>query len=158
MPEVLKPVGPERTEFGWLRALDKRYPLLLYWGPPVVWAALIFILSSQPGEAFPEVTFVPNADKAVHVLEYALLAGLVTRAFFNFAWRTHTVSASIVSLVTCFVFGVLNEFHQLSVPDRSFEWGDLGADAVGIGLGILIYVLIQLKNARRKSASREEAL
>ena len=156
MPEELKPVGPERTELGWLCALDKRYPLLLYWGPPVVWAALIFFLSSQPGEAFPEVTFLPNADKAVHVLEYALLAGLVTRALFNYAWRTHTVSASIVSLVTCFVFGVLNEFHQLSVPDRSFEWGDLGADAVGIGLGFLIYVLIQLKSARRKSASREE--
>ena len=137
MPEELKPVGPERTELGWLRALGKRYPLLLYWGPPVVWA-LIFFLSSQPGEAFPDVTFLPNADKAVHVLEYALLAGLVTRALCNYAWRTHTVSASIESLVTCFVFGVLNEFHQLSVPDRSFEWGDLGANAVGIGLGIIV--------------------
>ena len=157
MPDGLKPVGPERTEFGWLCALDKRYPLLLYWGPPVVWAALIFFLSSQSGEAFPDVTFVPNADKAAHVLEYALLAGLVARALFNYAWRTHTVSASIVSLVTCFVFGVLNEFHQLSVPDRSFEWGDLGADAVGIGLGILVYVLIQLKSAKCKTASQEEA-
>ena len=121
-----------------------------------MWAALIFYLSSQSGEAFPDITFLPNADKAVHVLEYALLAGLVARALCNYAWRTHTVSASIVSLVTCFMFGVLNELHQLSVAYRSFEWGDLGADAVGIGLGILIYVLIQLKSAKRKSASREE--
>jgi VanZ family protein len=121
-----------------------------------VWAALIFFLSSQPGEAFPEITFVPNADKAVHVLEYAVLALLLARALFQYMGRTHRAPASIVCLIVCFAFAVLDEFHQVSVPNRSFEWGDLGADTVGIGVGVLVYVLIQLRIAKRKTPSPEE--
>lgn len=157
MSEDLKPGRPERTECDWLRALDERLPLLLYWAPPVVWAALIFFLSSQSGESFPEVTIVPHADKFVHVLEYGILSGLLTRALFRYAGSTHRVSASVLSVLFCFIFGALDEIHQLSVPDRSFELADLGSDAVGIGLGLLVYVLIYLKWTRRKLPSREEA-
>ena len=53
-------------------------------------------------------------------------------------------------------FAVLDEFHQVSVPNRSFEWGDLGANAVGVGVGLLVYVFIQLKIAKRKTASPEQ--
>ena len=156
MPKEMKSEGPEHTRVECPCALDKCYPFLLYWAPPVVWAGLIFLLSSQPGEAFPEITFVPNADKAVHVLEYAVLALLFARALFQYMWRTHRAPASIVCLIACLAFAVLDEFHQVSVPNRSFEWGDLGANAVGVGVGLLVYVFIQLKIAKRKTASPEQ--
>lgn len=155
MPEELKPTNSERTEVAWLRTLHTRYPLLLYWGPPVVWAVLIFCLSSQPGEAFPEVTFLPHADKAVHVVEYAVLAGLVARALLRYTWRSRNVPVLVVAFTACFVFGVLDELHQLSVPDRSYEWADLSADAVGSALGLIVFALIQLHAQKRNTASQQ---
>jgi VanZ family protein len=157
LPEEIKPSNSERTDPGWLRTLHTRYPLLLYWGPPMVWAVLIFCLSSQPGEAFPEVTFLPHADKAVHIVEYAVLAALAGRALLHYTSGPYKIPAFTVAFIACVLFGLLDELHQISVPDRSFEWADLGADAIGSALGLIIFALARLGAAKRNSASQKEA-
>ena len=52
------------------------------WIPAVLWSAVIFVLSSIPGSAFPRLPSWWNADKFVHTGIYAVLgrALLVRRA------------------------------------------------------------------------------
>jgi VanZ family protein len=41
-------------------------------------------------------------------------------------------------LLALLAFGAAIELLQLQLPNRSGEWTDLGADAIGIGLGALL--------------------
>ena len=43
------------------------------WIPAVLWSAVIFVLSSIPGSAFPRLPGWWNADKFVHTGIYAVL-------------------------------------------------------------------------------------
>ena len=40
-------------------------------------------------------------------------------------------------------YGGLIEILQMFIPSRSAEWGDVVADAVGIGIGCLLAVALQ---------------
>ena len=46
------------------------------WTPAVLWSAVIFVLSSIPGNAFPRLPGWWNADKFVHTGIYAVLGAL----------------------------------------------------------------------------------
>jgi VanZ family protein len=71
-------------------------------------------------------------DKLNHVLAFAAL-GLCA----VFGWRSSRV-ARLAVLLALLAFGGAIELLQLHVPNRSGEWGDLAADAIGIGLGALL--------------------
>lgn len=74
--------------------------------------------------------WLEHLDKWAHVLAFVFLAvwftGLYSRRAY---WR---VAAGLVG------FGVLIEVCQRSVGYRSAEWLDLGADVVGIAIGLAI--------------------
>ncbi|MBH0197595.1 MAG: hypothetical protein HP494_18860, partial [Nitrospira sp.] len=54
--------------------------LLRYWVPVCAYAGLIFYLSSQPHPEDDLPLFVLSfSDKALHVIEYAVLGGLCYR-------------------------------------------------------------------------------
>jgi VanZ family protein len=103
----------------WLRA----------WGPALVWAAVIFALSSIPGTRLPSMP-VPNADKLVHAAVYVVLGVLCLRG----VRRTSSlVGARAVLIAACIaaIYGVTDELHQLFTPNRSCDWHDAAADATG---------------------------
>jgi hypothetical protein len=100
----------------------------LLWGPPVVWMAAIFGVSSMsdisglPGQVSPP---------AAHFGEYAVLALLLVRAFAGgrlagVTWRT-LAAAVVVSTA----YGVSDEWHQSFVPGRAAELTDVVMDAAG---------------------------
>ncbi len=71
----------------------------------------------------------------VHVAAYAVLGALVARALStgmlrNVTWRVVCLAIAISSL-----YGVTDEYHQLFVPGRTFEWWDIVADTIGSVLG-----------------------
>lgn len=72
-----------------------------------------------------------------HALEYAVISLILYRAFISSSWENATALAITLSLG----FAFLDEVHQILVPGRAFEWGDLLADAFGAtvvqGLGPL---------------------
>ena len=49
------------------------------WLPVVLWAGVIFTLSSIPGTRLPTID-LPQSDKIAHALLYGVLGGLLCRA------------------------------------------------------------------------------
>ena len=104
--------------------------------PIGLYCAAIFLLSSLP-EAPDAVSWIP--DKVGHVVLYAGLGWLVSREM-----RQCSVSAPhwlvLTATLFCLGYGLTDEVHQYFVPGRSFEVGDLAADAVGGCIGGALYV------------------
>jgi VanZ family protein len=71
-------------------------------------------------------------DKLNHLAAFGAL-GLCA----VFGWRSSR-AARLGVLLGLLVFGGAIELLQLQVPNRRGEWSDLGADAIGIGLGALL--------------------
>jgi VanZ family protein len=103
------------------------------WFPSLGWAAVIFVLSSFPGSAYPQ-TDVANADKLVHAVIYGLLGGLVARGFVRGS-RMSLAPIVVLATVVATLYGMSDELHQRFVPGRNSDWHDVAADAVGGLLG-----------------------
>jgi VanZ family protein len=112
------------------------------WLPPLLWAALILILTSIPGSHIPVPPF-RNFDKIVHLAIYGVLGWLTARAWSNGSTITAAALATIV-LISC--FGALDEWHQQFIPQRSMELLDWATDTTGAAIG----VILALASARRR--------
>jgi VanZ family protein len=108
------------------------------WGPVVLYAILIFIGSSIPGEDVPRQLGLH--DKIIHATEYAGFAFLLARAF---GWRRWWLA-----ILAAVLFGVSDEFHQTFTPHRSGnDLGDMTADAVGSTIGAVAWMLLRRRRA-----------
>lgn len=108
--------------------------LIFKWLPVFLWAALIFYLSSMPDlrSDFPDdLDFVLR--KIAHVLEYAVLAVLLARAWPQrkyLFWEAFAVAV---------FYAASDEFHQLFVIGRDGSLRDVLIDSIGAFLGLQIY-------------------
>jgi VanZ family protein len=111
--------------------------LVFLWLPVLVWAGLIFYLSSIPNLAVGEGTVDFLTRKPAHIVEYALLFGLIWRALqgsLAATVRTLYFSAAVFTLL----YAVTDEIHQLLTPSRAGKIEDLGFDVLGIFLGAVL--------------------
>lgn len=96
--------------------------------PPIFWMALIFILSSIPGTAFPEQPF-SGFTELVHVAVYFILGLLWYRA----------LKEKVALILTIgILYAISDEIHQIFVPFRQFDILDMLMDAVGVIAGVLV--------------------
>jgi VanZ family protein len=109
-----------------------------YWAPPFLWAGFIYFLSSRPAAAFPQITFLPHADKFVHTFEFAVLGFLLARAMLSQAPTHKHLYFSVIAFCLCVAYGLSDELHQIGVVSRTFELPDLLADALGALGGIIL--------------------
>lgn len=122
---------------------------LRYWLPVFAWAGLIFALSSIPSL---ESGLPKSGDlvlrKLGHLIEYAVLALLLLRAFgaHGLSPRSRSTAAALISLL----YAVLDEYHQSFVPGREGSPRDVLLDALGIGLGIGIRLALSLPLRSRR--------
>jgi VanZ family protein len=102
---------------------------LSYQAPAIVWALLIFILSSIPKLPLPELD-LDFKDKIAHTVAYAILGYLTARALFYQSrfpgWRKKFL---LFAILLGIVYGISDEIHQYFVPGRVADVGDLIADA-----------------------------
>lgn len=102
------------------------------WGAALVWAALLFALSSRSTLPAP-LPPIPHADRLAHFGAYTVLGLLLARgqhrAGISAAWPVFLGVA----------FGVSDEFHQSLVPGRAPSVGDWVADALGTLTGVFAY-------------------
>jgi VanZ family protein len=117
-----------------LSRVDLRSPRWL-WGPVVLQMALIFAASS-----IPNLKNLPGgmSDKSGHSIGYAILAGVLLRAFAGGRLGGVTWLRGLLAIVLATLYGVTDEFHQLFVPGRSADRYDVVADCLGASLGVAL--------------------
>jgi len=128
------------------------------YGPPIVWAILIFIGSgdllsgSHTGGFMLKLLrgLFPHAGeatlgalhfwirKAGHLTEYAILAGLTARAFRTSSLEFLRRGWFWAALTVAVVYALSDEFHQSFVPSRGASLQDCMIDSIGGLLGLTI--------------------
>jgi len=139
------------------------------WIPVVVWMMLLFVASGDamspehtsrflvpflrwiaPGltpETVAAIQFLVR--KTAHLMDYAILAALLWRAFRNDQrsfWKTAALAFAVTG-----VYAALDEVHQSFVPSRTGSARDVLIDCVGALIGLMICLLVARLAGRRKS-------
>ena len=117
-----------------IRLVAARNRPIVSWAAVVLWAGLIFYLSSLPHSAFPSHTI--TAAKLVHVFEYSVLTFLLIRAL-EAQGFTRRGAASLAAALAL-VYAASDEYHQSFVPHRHPSPVDVVIDAAGIGTVALL--------------------
>lgn len=110
---------------------------IFLWLPVILYAGLIFYLSSLPRIALP-LEF-PFLDKLLHIGEYAVLGFLLIRALKISLALGQINKLYLLVMVIAFLYGLTDELHQAFVPGRNVSFWDALSDGVGGLLGALIY-------------------
>jgi len=110
---------------------------LKYHIPFIIWLIAIFIESSFPSSAYPEVNIF-QADKIVHIGIYGLL-GLLSYISLIHQRKIKTLYTNplLWTVLICSLYGASDEFHQYFVPGRDCEFFDWVGDTVGAVLAVL---------------------
>lgn len=136
------------------------------YGPLIIWAALIFIgssnlLSGSNTSMFlvrPLHWLLPQAGdatlralhlilrKAGHFSEYAILALLAARAFRTSSRELLRIRWFWAALLLVIIYSLTDEFHQSFVPSRGASVYDSLIDSLG---GLTALALLGLKTRRR---------
>lgn len=114
---------------------------LIAWGPAVIWMAVIFILSHQPGSGLNAVLpffqrWFPlmKSFNWGHFVSYFVLA-------LTFYWAVTPRHArwrgKVLAVLLSVLYGITDELHQVFVPDRTADWMDIRNDAIGAVLAML---------------------
>jgi VanZ family protein len=108
------------------------------WLPPLLYMAAIFHLSSE-SDPLPMLT-QNSWDKALHFMEYGVLALLLCRALRGEAlgW---TAALTLAFVVTS-AYGARDEWHQLFTVGRNADVRDWMADNVGAAIGLATFVVV----------------
>jgi VanZ family protein len=96
----------------------------------VVWAALIFAVSSIPTLNSGLGTADTLLRKAAHMTEYALLAVLLYRA----------LGDELLAFFGAILYAASDELHQAFVRGRHGTAVDAGIDAIGVFVGLTIWI------------------
>ena len=115
---------------------------LSLWLPVVVWAALIFGLSSIPSLNSGLGTWDTVLRKFAHAAEYGVLAALLWRALRN----------ELAALVVAVAYAAGDEFHQSFVPSRGSSLRDVFLDFTG---AVFFQLVIAIWLRRRADRAAE---
>jgi len=114
------------------------------WIPVLIWAGLIFYLSSIPNlESGLEQDFILR--KIAHILEYAILTFLLVRAL-----EIKNKKNIIIAIIIALLYAISDEYHQTFVFGRKGRLGDVGIDGFGILLAALSWCYKNKKTKGQK--------
>ena len=107
---------------------------IIAWVLAIVWAFLIFILSSMPGDSYPDHPGFLNY--LVHFLEYFVLAALLVVGFTDGRLRTKHIIVVAIIFTAC--YAATDELHQYFVPGRLADVIDWIVDTLGATAGAFV--------------------
>jgi VanZ family protein len=108
-----------------------------YWLPVIIYAIIIFHLSSLPSEDIPAL--FNYQDVVFHILEYAVLAFLANRAMKAYYPQQPYRRRFLVVFFFCVIYALSDEFHQAFVPTRHPSLADVVYDSLGICIASILY-------------------
>ena len=103
----------------------------------IVWAAVIFALSSIPHLGTGLGTWDTVLRKGAHVTEYAILGLLLLRA----------VGRELPAFLIGVTYAITDEVHQHFVQGRHASPVDVAIDSAGILLGIVLLARVESRRA-----------
>lgn len=111
--------------------------ILTFW-KPLLWLAIILVLSLVPGNKLPGIPYIPHLDKIVHALMYFGLAVLLVRPL-----KILPISRPYLwSVMICLVIGSAVEYSQAYLTvNRSGSFYDELANVFGAMMGVAFYHL-----------------
>ena len=98
------------------------------WTPVVLWAGVIFALSSVPDLGTGLGTWDTVLRKLAHTAEYAILGGLLLRA----------LRSAPAAVLFASAYAVTDELHQAFVRGRHGSPVDWLIDTLGATLGVVV--------------------
>ena len=84
---------------------------------------------------------MPNFDKVLHFLGYALLGALFLRAFYTTSINHRLKLIFVLSVLFSALYGISDEIHQSFVPYRDASAMDALADFLGSAFGAGVFLL-----------------
>ena len=128
------------------------------YAPPVLYAGLIFILSSIPQVNLPDLGF-DFFDKVLHAIEYAVFAFLIIRAFSPDIYGSVRFPVLAAALVLSAGYGGLDEYHQSFVPGRLADFADFIFDFLGTLIGLAVFYWFRGRNdTKQPSAGQTQSM
>lgn len=128
--------------------------LIKHLAPALIWALVILLLCSIPGNQLPETPFwdLFAFDKIAHLVLFMILSLLIKVGLLKqhrFALFKYRVNA--ITLTTSVSYGVLIEILQGSLfVERYADINDMLANALGAALGLLLFKIIYGNCLRNK--------
>jgi VanZ family protein len=107
--------------------------MLTVWLPVFAWAAVIFAFSSIPSLASGLGEWDTVLRKGAHITEYAILGALLYRA----------LGVEALALAIGIAYAATDELHQHFVRGRHASPIDVAIDAVGLSLGMLVWLRVR---------------
>ena len=124
---------------------SRRYKFFVYQFPVILWAVIIFTISSMPHIVGIKPQWT-KYDKIVHFIEYGVFGYFLTRALYY----QNNVSIKKISIILALIIGILfagiDEMHQKYIPGRLESFWDFIADAAGIIVAQFFFIGKSLKN------------
>lgn len=108
-----------------------------YW-PAIGWLILATVAFCVPGSSLPKNDWLGKiyADKWIHIGLFSVMVFLWCAPLLNRQTQKPLNRLFIGTAIVFFSYGVLIELIQhFFISNRSFDWGDIGADAVGCLIG-----------------------
>lgn len=102
---------------------------LWLWLPPVAIVAAIYLLSDQPDLSTGLGVWDMVGRKLAHIAEFGLLTA---------AWYRASRGRVAISVAISLLYAIADEVHQGFVAGRSSSPLDVGVDAVGILIAVLL--------------------
>ena len=116
--------------------MKKLKPSLL---PGILWLIISTVLLTLPGSALPKEDFFDKVyfDKWVHIGMFAIMVLLWCWAMLKYADPGSLKRIFFFMALIWLGYGIVMEFVQLYfIKNRSFDIGDIAADAVGSFAGL----------------------
>jgi len=110
-----------------------RSRVVTVWLPVFVWAAVIFAFSSIPSLSSGLGAWDTVLRKGAHITEYAILGALLYRA----------LGREALALAIGIAYAATDELHQHFVRGRHASPIDVGIDAVGLALGMIVWLCVR---------------
>jgi VanZ family protein len=100
----------------------------------VLYCIFLWVLSSDtdPPKIFPWL--VQGFDKVIHAGLYAVLGAIVSLGMRRSGKPVSPWAQCFVPILFAGLYGLSDEIHQVYVPNRTFDLGDLFADVAGATL------------------------
>ncbi len=109
----------------------------------IIWILLVTILLCTPGSRLPRINWSDKIwlDKWAHVFLFLVLVVLWCRAYLRKATNVNIKKIFTTITLLSILYGVMMEIVQhYFIPFRSFDFGDMLADAIGAIAGYFISI------------------